>query len=61
MVGYAVYVDGIERSKVTNPIASHVEVVGMESGRVYQIQVRYGVRDCLFVCVSVCVYVHVVC
>lgn len=46
------YIDGVRRLKVNNPIGSHVEVMGMESGTEYQIQVR---------CVCVCVLCVCVC
>ena len=45
VAGYAVYVDGVRRSKVSEPFGSHVEVEGLEAGALYQIQVR-----CVFVC-----------
>lgn len=49
VIGYAVYIDGVRRLKVNNPIGSHVVVMGMESGTQYQIQVR-----CVCLCVCVC-------
>ena len=48
VIGYAVYVNGILRSKVEDPIGSHSEIADMENGMEYQVQVRC-------VCVCVCV------
>lgn len=43
--GYAVYVDGVQRSKVDEPFGSHVELEGLEGGVECEIGVRYVVGE----------------
>ena len=66
VIGYAVYIDGVQRTIISEPFGSHAEIDGLKNGVQYKIQVRcvcvllcVCVAVCVCVCVCVCVSVAV--